>query len=551
VETKVAAALPAKFENYKSPGSAIARFVSRRTFKSAVLWAFIFAIYMASKSVGYAKAYPTVSSRIGFTKSLGNNVGLNAILGTPHSLVSIAGYTAWNVFGIISLIGAVWGLLIATKYFRGEEEKGRSELLLTGQTTQKNAALNILGGLGSCWLILLAVTALLFAVIGKIHTLNFTVSGSLFFALASVSSIALFISVGAFTSQLMPTRTRASTIAVAFFGLSFLIRAMADTTSSHWLLNLTPLGWIEKLQPLSGSQPIWLLPIIGLILIFCILTVWLAGNRDLGSSTFADHDSAKAKTWLLNTPLAAAIRLTRAASLTWLLVIFIFGFFYGLITKSAIKALDSRTFNHGLTKIEHTSHINLGELFLGIVFFMLMVLIMAYVASAMTKVREDEAEGYVDNLLVRKVSRLNWLAGRVGIIVVVVGLSSLTTSVAVWLGTINQGLGFSFHTLWLAGLNAVIPALLAIGICVFCYGFFPRRTALVAYGIIAWSFLIDIVSSGINLNHYIMDTSVLSHISFAPATAPRWGTALNLIGVGVVLAILGAWRFNRRDLASE
>lgn len=72
-----------------------------------------------------------------------------------------------------------------------------------------------------------------------------------------------------------------------------------------------------------------------------------------------------------------------------------------------------------------------------------------------------------------------------------------------------------------------------------------------AYGIIAWSFLIDIVSSGINLNHYILDTSVLTHVNFAPASAPKWGTAVNLIIIGIVLALLGAWRFNNRDLASE
>ena len=41
---------------------------------------------------------------------------------------------------ILSVIGGVWALLTATRLLRGEEEEGRWELLLTGQTTRLRAA---------------------------------------------------------------------------------------------------------------------------------------------------------------------------------------------------------------------------------------------------------------------------------------------------------------------------------------------------------------------------------------------------------------------------
>jgi putative exporter of polyketide antibiotics len=42
----------------------------------------------------------------------------------------------------------------------------------------------------------------------------------------------------------------------------------------------------------------------------------------------------------------------------------------------------------------------------------MMMMVMAFVASSLGAVREEEADGYVDNIVVRPVSRLRWLSGR-------------------------------------------------------------------------------------------------------------------------------------------
>ena len=51
------------------------------------------------------------------------------------------------MLALLVIVGAIWGLLTATRLLRGEEDAGRWELLLTGRTTRGGRPLQALGGL--------------------------------------------------------------------------------------------------------------------------------------------------------------------------------------------------------------------------------------------------------------------------------------------------------------------------------------------------------------------------------------------------------------------
>ena len=336
---------------------------------------------------------------------------------------------------------------------------------------------------------------------------------------------------------------------MGLFGLFFLVRATADVTSLHWLLDVTPLGWIERLQPLSGSQPIWLLPIFGTVAVLCVATIWLAGRRDLGEGIFADHDSARPRTALLRSPFTAAVRLTRGSSIGWLLTAGLMAAFYGLLTNAAAQAFNQAgAAQRVVNRLEQVSHTTASKLYLGVVFFILMAVIMGYAASAVSKVREDEAEGYVDNFLVRPVGRLQWLWGRVLLVASVGAAACLLGSLGTYLGQLNQHTGVSFGSLVVAGVNMVPPVLFTLGAGVFALGVWPRVTSFVAYGVIGWSFLISMLASGVNLSHWLLDTSVLYHITLAPSVSPDWTADAIVTALGLVLCCVGALAFRRRDL---
>ena len=142
--------------------------------------------------------------------------------------------------------------LAATRLLRGEEDAGRWELVLCGQTTRRAAAAQALLGLGSGLVALFIVTALVTVLTGLSSKVHFGIGESVFFALALVCSAAVFLAVGALTSQLAATRRQAAAYAAYFLGACYALRMVADSgIGLDGLRWATPLGWVELLQPLS------------------------------------------------------------------------------------------------------------------------------------------------------------------------------------------------------------------------------------------------------------------------------------------------------------
>jgi ABC-2 type transport system permease protein len=231
------------------------------------------------------------------------------------------------------------------------------------------------------------------------------------------------------------------------------------------------------------------------------------------------------------------------------------GILYGSLAKSTGQAFAAsgslRRFTGTLT------HVALGQLqlegtrvFAGIIFLMLMALIMAYVASAVGRMREDEAEGYLDNLVVRRVSRERWLSGRTGLILAVLVSAGVLGGIAFWAAAATQHAALGVRELLLAGVNAAAPAALLLGIGVLVLGFVPRLTSAVCWGLLAWAFLVDMLGSAIKVNHWVMDTSLLYHMALAPAVSPDWRIVGTYLAIGCAAALLGCWRFTQRDLQS-
>lgn len=547
------AAPAARLKRFRASGMIAGRFVAQRTWRSAALWALVFGVYVVSKAVGYATAYPTPQAREQLGATLGGNVGLVVLLGTAHHMETVAGSVAWNTLGVMAIVGSIWGLLVATKVFRGEEEAGRWELFLAGPTTARRATASALLGLSSSVLLLFVATAALFVGVGHLHNVGFAPGTAVFFALAAVMGAGLFAAIGTLASQLMPTRSRAAMLTVGVFGLFFVLRAAGDVLPhAHWLLNVTPLGWIENLRPLYGSQPLWLVPIGALMLLAGALAVYIAGWRDLGASLIADRDTAKPRTALLRTPLLAALRLTRARTVAWLAVLAFMGGVFGLMTQSATQAFaSSPAAEQVASRLAGGARHAAATAFLGIIFLMVMTTLMAYAASAVNAMRDDEARGYLDNLLVQPVSRLRWLWGRLLLAAIGIELGGLVAGLSAWAGAASQHVNMSMTQLLLAGVNAATPALLVLGMAVLSFGFVPRLTGFIGYGIIAWSFLVQMISSGVNLSHWLLDTSLLHHVALAPASPPKWGVAALFALIGAAACLAGSWRFHRRDLQAE
>ena len=522
----------------------IAGHVERRARLVAVIWGLVFGLYVIATIEGYVKGFPTHSQRLQLVHSLQS---FSILLGPLRQADTVAGFTAWRVLTAAAIISAIWGLLTSTGLLRGEEDAGRWELLLAGQTTKRWAAAQALLGLGGAFATLFGVTALFTVLAGRLPAAHFSPGGSLLFSLALVSGGAMFLAIGALTSQLSATRGQAAMIGAGVLGVSYVVRMLADSSSAlAWLRWLTPLGWIEELRPMADPQPIALAPIVGLVLACGGITILLAGRRDLNGSILHESEGKLGDTRWLSGPTSLALRLERPTALAWLVGIVGFSILLGSVARSSAGVFSSSpAFTAALGRLGVRAA---TEGYLSFALFLVDVLIAVLAATQIGAIRDEEAAGRLDNLVVRPVRRAMWFGGRLFVSMWVVILAGLAAGLATWIGATTHHTYAPLAGLLAAGINASIPGLFVLGAGAFVLGVRRRFSSAAAYAVVAWSFLVDLLGSFIKGYDWLRDSSVFTHIKLAPAVNHDWGTAGVIVALGIVMAALGALAFQKRDI---
>jgi len=517
--------------------------------RSGVVWGYVFGAYVATQALAYASAYKTRASRASLAREFGSNAGIAAIVGPARNIGTVQGYTVWKCLTVLAIIASVWGLLIGSRLLRGEEDAGRWELLLSGQTTRRSAAAQglvaLVAGVVTMWI----VTAVIVVLVGRSSKVDITAGGALYLALAVVSGGAMFVAVGALTSQLAATRRQAAAYAGAVLGVSYGLRMVADSgTGIGWLRWVSPLGWIEELQPLTAPRPIALLPIVGLTVVVGGLAVYLAGSRDLGASVLPDRASGPPHTRLLFGPTGLTMRLVRPTILGWGSAVVGVSLLLGVIAKSAGEAiLSSPTLKHAFARLGASG----ARAYLGVSFLIVATIVALIGAGQITAARAEEAEGRLDQLLVRPLSRSSWFTGRLLVAAAILAGAGCLAGILTWVGAAIGHAQVGFLPLLEAGLNIVPPGLCIVGVGALMFGLWPRATSVSVYGVLAWSFLVELVGGVVRLNHWVLDTSVFHQMAAAPAVGADWTTDFVLLVVGTAAAFAGGIAFRMRDLVGE
>ena len=400
-------------------------------------------------------------------------------------------------------------------------------------------------------LALFAITAVATIGIGHISTVHFAIASSVLFALTVTSGAAMFMAAGALASQLAASRRQAAAYGGGTLGFFFALRMLADSNRGlAWLHWVTPFGWIEQLQPFTNPQP-WLLALIfGLTGIMVAAAVLLAGMRDLGASTLPDRSSSEAHTALLFGNAGLTLRLIRPTILGWLGGVCAFGLLLGGSAKEAAQSLESsprveealRRLDGGGAEV---------KAYLGLSFLIITLLVALVAAGQITAARREEATGRVDHLLVRPLSRSRWMLSRLSVAAAAVVVAGMLGGIFAWLGVASQHVTVSFSNLLGAGLNTVPAGLFVLGVGALAWAITPRLASAAVYGILAWSFLVELLGGIVNSNHWLLDSSILHQLTPAPAVAPDWSSNAVMIAIGVACAILAAFAFSHRDLAGE
>lgn len=533
----------------------VAAQTGRRAARSGALWGLVFGAYVAASSLGYATTYPTPAARAKLASSFGTNPGLAALIGPARRLDTVAGFTSWRASGVLTVVGAVWGLFIATRLLRGEEDAGRWELILSGPVTRRGAFVQALGGLGAGLLSLWAVTAVLTAASGRSAKVNFSAGGSLYLAAALVAGAVMFVALGALLSQLAANRRQANVVGGAIIGAAYVLRMIADSTAgAAWLRWASPIGWVEELRPLVGPRPAAFVPIAVLTASASVLAVGLASQRDLGAGVLPNGDTPGSHPALLNSPFSLAVFQIRGTFVGWAIGMSVFGLVIGLVANAAASAItSSAAVERAVVRLG--GHAGGGSAavkgYLGIALLEGAALVAFAAAAQIGSARNEEATSRLDHLLVGPVRRVTWLTGKLAVACLFVVSVSVLAGLFTWVGVVLQGGGAGLASLVAAGVNLAPASVFVLGVGALAFGLWPRGAPLFAYAVVGWSFLVQFLATVVKTNRVLLDTSVLAHLRPAPAAQPDWVAAAWLVVLGVLAAGGGAAAFQRRDLAGE
>jgi ABC-2 type transport system permease protein len=523
----------------------IAHHTARSALLWAVVWGAVFGLLVISTVQAFLKGYATLAQRTELAHSMQAFV---ILIGEGHHLETAAGFTSWRLMTTTAIIGAIWALRTSTGLLRGEEDVGRWEVLLAGPTSARRATLEVLIGLAAALVAMFVATSLGVLLAARVPGARFPIDLSFLFALSLVSSAAMFLAIGALASQLAASSGQATMLGSAVLGLAYAIRLVADANASlGWLRWASPLGWIEELSPLRDPQLLALLPMIALIAVCCLVTLVFAGRRDLNASVLREGENRPRSTRWLSGPTGLSVRLAATPALIWVLVIGAYAVLLGAVTRSATSVITSGSpavmAALGRLGIRHAA-----QGYLGLIFLMASVVIALAAAGQLAAMRDEEATGRLDNLLVRPVSRVVWLMGRLGVALGLVTLLGLGAGVGSWIGAANQHTGVSPLTLVAAGLNITPPAVFVLGGGALVFGIRPQLTAAAAYGIVAWSLMVDLLGALLKNADVLKDSSLFTHIALSPGVKPDWGADAIMVLIGVGAAVLGGLAFRRRDI---
>ena len=333
------------------------------------------------------------------------------------------------------------------------------------------------------------------------------------------------------------------------FGACFVVRMIADSShSTKWMLWLTPFGWTERMRPMTDTN---FLPLVLAVVASAALVVGsaaLASRRGAGEGVLADRDTAPVRHLGLGSPLRFTLRLEFPVIVAWMAGIVAAGLAFGVVANVATGSVPE-----SMTDLLDKFGVRGTFLrqYLGVAFLMIAAIVACLPASQIGAVSRGGDHG-PDGQPARPTHPASSIVpGRIGIGASAVVLAGVLAGATTWLGAKSQGVDPGFGTMLRAGANVIPTALLVLGIGAVVCAVAPRAATAAVYGAVAFSFVIDLVSSLADQTRWMERLSLFHYMALAPAQSTDTTTVAITIAVAVALTVGATFVFTRRDVQTH
>jgi ABC-2 type transport system permease protein len=532
--------------------SALRRFGFKQSLKGAIIVGVLAGFMTFIQGVAYAASFPDEKSRMQLASSLEGAPALGILYGEIKDLDSPVGYMVYRVVTFMSLIVAIWGIAVATRLLRGQEEDGRWEMILSGNTSARRASWNVFLGFIGAFIVAFIISTLITFSSGLSKDIDISLATSALINLAIFLPGLVFAGLGVLTSQLSVMRRRAFMYGLILLLACFIARGLGNTIADlSWLMNISPFGWSELINPIGDVQLSWIITLLSTSIVFVLLGIYLVGKRDVYSGILRESTTVKPKFALLGSPTAFAIRQNLPQFIGWTLLAIFISSVIVAVTNIAVDAMkDAPGLATAISQIGGSfDDLKVAFVGTGMIFTAVILLIMASVNIA--NIRSDEAKNYLDTILTQPIRRSTWLINRLVVTIAALTIVSLICAFFTYAIATSQGIPLEFGNFILVNLALVSTSVFLLGVGTFLYGFWPRVAAAFMYAVVAWSFIIETLGSAVKLDDRIVNSSLFHYISQSPTKAPDWSAFAWLVVLGVGLAAIGIVKFTKRDIISE
>ena len=514
------------------------RFAARRERVRVPVYLLLMGFIILSTAVQSDELYSTPAERADYQRSVDANPGLIALVGPPHSLMTVGGDVAWQWGGIGAVVAGLMSAFIIGRHTRGEEQTGRSELLranVLGRYASTTAALVVVTVANA---LLAAVVALAMLAVGE------PAAGSIALG-ASLGGAGLFFAgVAIVGMQVSETTGGAYGIVGAALGGSYMLRAAGDVGDGT-LSWLSPIGWVQAMRPYADERwwPLLLL-VAGAVLLGAVALA-LLDRRDDGAGLIAPRPGPARASRALTNAFGFPARLLRGPLIGWTLGLFLSGVSVGL-TGQDIDALLGES-----AEVERLFGQTPGSLvdnYLAVTLAMMALIGAAFAVQAVLRMRGEETAGRAEPLLATALPRPRWAAGHLA----VAAGGSVLVLAALGLGTgladaaVSGDLGRV--PLLVGSAVALAPAVWVLaGVALALVGLAPRLAAA-AWGALGACFLLLFLGPLLSLPDWLMDLSPFEHVPLLPAADLDVVPLLVLTAVASGFAAVGVAGLRRRDV---
>ncbi|WP_396667683.1 ABC transporter permease [Microbacterium sp. R86528] len=511
---------------------AVLRVQLRTGWLSATVWTLAVAGAYVATASAVNGLFGEPDELAAYDATVSENPAMAAINGTPYGADTLGGVVS-NEFGFISAIAIpLMGLMLITRQTRAQEEKGMLELLRSRSV-----------GVRVPWLAALLSTTVALILVGTTMAITLVAYGEDAVAAltygASMAALGLvFAGVAVLAGQLFRRAAGVTTIGLLILGFSYLARAFGDVRDNGWKW-LSPLAWQQETRPFTDDLRLWpLLLSLGVAVALVSAGIVLVSHRDLGSALFASRPGPSRASGLLRTTLGTAARVSAPSATGWVAGVFVVAFVFASFTDDVSEILSS---NPELEVIG-LDPANVNDTFIGFTLFIFTLMIAAMIGQSLSRVRAEEADGFLEPVLARSISRAGWA-----------GANFLVAALAAILALTAGGVGLQLAAGHIVdgipeAVVSYVPAVLAIvGVTVALFGAVPRGTWVI-WLVVGYMAVVGFLGETLEIPDWAMQLSPLHAAEDALTAGVPVETQWALIGITAALTALGMVALRWRDI---